>query len=69
MEYVQPLLPGFETAKPEEREEMISRTRSQIHLARQFCRFDKMQKMATNDNMKKLLEKAKQDTLKLMQRC
>lgn len=69
MEYFQPLLPGFEEAKPEEREEMISRTQSQIHLARQFCRFDKMQRMATNDNMKKLLEKAKQDTLKLMQRC
>ena len=66
--YVQPLLPGFETAKPEEREELISRTESQIFLAKQFCRFDKMQKLATNDNMKRMLEKAKMETIKLMQR-
>lgn len=66
--YVQPLLPGFEEAKPEEREELISRTESQIFLAKQFCRFDKMQKLAKNDNMKRMLEKAKMETIKLMQR-
>lgn len=67
--YFQPLLPGFETAKPEEREELISRTESQIFLAKQFCRFDRMQKLAKNENMKRMIEKAKRDTIKLMQRC
>lgn len=67
--YVQDFLPGFLEAEAETREGMISETERQLHLAKQFCRFDKMQRLATSDTMKRMLEKAKRDTIKLMQRC
>lgn len=67
--YIQPLLPGFEEAKPEEREIIITETERQVYLARQFCRYDKMLKVCKNEKMRLMLEKAKRDTIKLMQRC
>lgn len=67
--YVQDFLPNFLDAEAEARESMISETERQIYLARQFCRFDKMQRLATNDRMKKMAEKAKMETIKLMERC
>lgn len=66
--YVQDFLPNFLDCEAEARESMISETERQIYLAKQFCRFDKMQKLATNDNMKRMLEKAKRDVIKLMER-
>lgn len=66
--YIQPLLPGFEEAKPEEREIIITETERQVYLARQFCRYDKMIKVCKNERTRQLLEKAKRDVIKLMQR-
>lgn len=67
--YVQDFLPNFLDAEAEARESMITETERQIYLARQFCRFDKMQRLATSDRMKKMAEKAKMETIKLMERC
>lgn len=64
----QEYLPNFLKAEAEARESMITETERQLYLARQFCRFDKMQKLATSDRMKKMAEKAKMETIKLMQR-
>ena len=66
--YVQDFLPHFLDAEAEAREGMITETERQLYLARQFCRFDKMQKLATSDRIKKMAEKAKMETIKLMQR-
>ena len=67
--YTQPFLDGFLEADAEAREAMISETETQVYLARQFCRFDKMQKLARNDNIKKMAERAKMETIKLMERA
>lgn len=64
----QHFLDGFLQAEAEARESMISETETQVHLAKQFCRFDKMQKLAKNEIIKKIAEKAKLETLKLMER-
>lgn len=66
--YEQPFLDGFLEAEAEAREKMIDETTRQIHLARQFIRFDKMIKLCRNDHTRKMLERCKADTLKLMQR-
>ena len=66
--YVQDFLPHFLDAEAEARESMITETERQLYLARQFCRFDKMQRLATSDSIKKMAEKAKMETIKLMQR-
>lgn len=64
----QPFLPGFLEAEAEAREAMISETERQVHLAKQFIRFDKALKKCKNPSMQKMLEKYKQQTLKLMER-
>lgn len=64
----QPFLDGFLKADAEARETMIDDEARQIHLARQFCRFDKAQKLCRNESSKKMLERCKLETLKLMQR-
>lgn len=66
--WVQPDLDGFLQADAEAREAMIDDTTRQVHLARQFCRFDKAMKACKSEHMKKMLAKYKQQTLKLMQR-
>lgn len=66
--YTQHFLDGFLQAEAEARESMISETETQVHLAKQFCRFDKMQRLAKNEIIKKIAEKAKLETLKLMER-
>ena len=63
----QPFLPGFLEAEAEAREAMISETERQVFLAKQFCRYDKMQKVCKSKQMQKMLEKAKRDTIRLMQ--
>ena len=68
MKYIQDFLPNFLEAEAEARKEMISETERQLYLARQFCRFDKMQKLATNDIIRKMAERAKMETIKLMER-
>lgn len=64
----QPFLDGFLKAEAEDREKMIDETTRQVHLARQFIRFDKASKLCKNPVLKKMLERYKQETLKLMQR-
>ena len=66
--YEQPFLDGFLKADAEAREQMIDETTRQLHLARQFNRFDKAMKTCKSEHMKKMLAKYKQQTLKLMQR-
>ena len=64
----QPFLPGFLEADAKAREAMISETERQLYLAKQFCRYERAQKKCPNEYMKKMLERYKQETLKLMQR-
>lgn len=66
--YVQDFLPGFLEAEAKEREAMISETERQLYLAKQFCRYSKMQKSCKNEFMQRMLEKAKRDIIKLMER-
>ncbi len=49
------------------KEELISETERQLHLARQFCRFSRMQKVCKNEKMQQMLEKYKLDIIKLME--
>lgn len=64
----QPFLDNFLAAEADARESVIDETTRQVHLARQFMRFDKAQKACKSEHMKKMLEKYKAQTLKLMQR-
>ena len=63
----QPFLPGFLEAEAEVREQIIEETTRQLHLARQFCRFERALKVCKNPAMQKMLEKYKLETIKLMQ--
>ena len=67
--YVQDFLPGFLEMEAEARESMITEYERQLHLAKQFCRYEKQQKLCHSDFMKNVLEKAKRDIIKLMERC
>lgn len=64
---VQDFLPGFLEAEAEAREAMISETERQVHLAKQFIRFDKMIKVCKSPALIKKLEQYKRETLKLME--
>lgn len=66
--YVQDFLPGFLKAEADVREAMISETERQLHLARQFCRYSNMQKVCKSESMNRMLERAKRDIIKLMER-
>lgn len=68
IKYTQDFLPGFIEAEAETREQMISETERQLHLAKQFCRYSKMQKVCKSEQMQKMLEKAKRDVIRLMER-
>ena len=67
--YVQDFLPNFLKCEAEARESMISDTERQLLLAKQFCRYSKMQKVCKSEFMEKMLEKAKMDIIKLMERA
>lgn len=64
----QPFLDNFLKAEAEARESMISEQERQLHLARQFCKYDNALKVCKNENTRKVLEKAKRDVIKLMER-
>lgn len=66
--YTQDFLPNFLKCEAEARESMISDTERQLLLAKQFCRYSKMQKLCKNEFMERMLEKAKRDVIKLMER-
>ena len=59
---------NFLKAEAEARESMISEQESQVYLAKQFCKYDKALKVCKNENTRKVLEKAKRDVIKLMER-
>lgn len=61
------MIVGFMEADDQGREELISETERQLHLARQFCRFSKMQKVCKNPSMQAMLEKYKKEIIKLME--
>lgn len=67
VKYVQDFLPNFLDAEADAREKMIDETTRQVHLAKQFIRYDKMIKLCRNDNTRKYLERAKQEILRLME--
>ena len=64
----QPFLDGFLKADAEARESLISEEERQLHLAKEFCRYDKAQKLCKNEATRKLLERCKMQTIKLMER-
>lgn len=66
--YVQDFLPGFLEMEAKEREAMISETERQLHLAKQFCRFEKAQKLCRDERTKKMLERYKIEIIKLMEK-
>jgi hypothetical protein len=66
--YVQDFLPGFLELEAKEREAMISETERQVYLAKQFCKYDKALKICRNETTRKIMEKAKRDIIKLMER-
>ena len=66
--YTQDFLPGFLKMEAEKREAEISEQERQLHLARQFCRYEKALKVCKNEFMRNVLEKAKRDVIKLMER-
>lgn len=63
-----PFVDDFLKAETDSREALIDETTRQVHLARQFIRFDKAIKLCKNERTKQQLEKYKQETLKLMER-
>lgn len=62
----QPFLDNFLKAEAEARESIIDKEARRLYLARQYMRFDKALKICKNEQMRKMLEKYKQETLKLM---
>lgn len=68
LKYTQDFLPNFLDCEAEAREKMIDETTRQVHLAREFIRFDKALKLCRDERMKAMLQKCKQQTIKLMQR-
>lgn len=66
--YTQYFLPGFLKIEPEQREDEISEQERKLHLARQFCRYEKALNVCKNEFMRNVLERAKSDVIKLMER-
>ena len=64
----QPFLPGFLEAEASAREAMITETERQVFLAKRFCKYDNALKVCKHENTRKILEKAKRDIIKLMER-
>lgn len=64
----QPFLDNFLKAEAEARESMISEQERQVYLAKQFCKYDNALKVCKHENTRKILEKAKHDVIKLMER-
>ena len=65
----QPFLDNFLKAEAESRESLITKTETQLHLAKQALRFEKMQKkIGGNKKLYDVLERYKQETFKLMER-
>lgn len=61
-------LEGFMNADEKGRELIVDETTRQVHLAREFIRYDKAKKLCRDPKMQAMLEKYKQEILKLMQR-
>lgn len=65
----QPFLDNFLKSEAEAREALIEKTETQLHLAKEALRFEKMQKkVGNNKQLYDLLERYKQQTFKLMER-
>lgn len=66
--YIQDFLPGFLEAEASAREAMITETERQVFLAKRFCKYENALKVCKHENTRKILEKAKRDIIKLMER-
>lgn len=65
----QPFLDNFLKSEAEATEALIEKTETQLHLAKQILRFEKMQKKVCKDSsLYAILERYKQQTFKLMER-
>lgn len=64
--YTQDFLPNF--IESENKNEFIDETERQLHLARQFCRYDKQLRVCKSPTLQRMLEKAKSDIIRLMER-
>ena len=59
---------NFDKVDAEAQKAMISETERQLHLARQFCKYNKAIKLCKNEKTIQLLERCKRQTMKLMER-
>ena len=66
--YVQDFLPNFLETKTEDRNGFIHETERQLHLAKQFCLYDKQLSVCKSPTLQRMLEKAKLDIIRLMER-
>lgn len=66
--YEQPFLDGFLEMEAEQREKFISDMTTQIHLAREFNRYEKMIRLCPNDHLKSLYERQRSKIIQLMSR-
>lgn len=64
----QPFLDNFLKADAEAREAMIEEQTRQLHLAKQFCRYEKAQRLCRDERTKQLIQRCKMQTIKLMER-
>lgn len=65
----QDFLPNFLKCEAEARESLITKTETQLHLAKQILRFEKMQKkVGGNKKLYDILERYKQETFKIMEK-
>lgn len=66
----QPFLDNFLQSEAEARESLITEMETQLHLAKQILRFEKMQKkVGSNKKLYDILERYKQETFRLMEKC
>ena len=69
MKLEQPFLENFLKAEAEARESLITETETQLHLAKQILRFEKMQKkIGGNKKLYDIIERYKQETFRLMEK-
>lgn len=66
--YIQDFLPNLLETKTEDRNEFINETERQLHLAKQFCRYEKQLRVCKSPTLQRMLEKAKADVIRLMER-
>lgn len=57
-----------EFLQSEQKQKLVEETERQLLLAKQFCRYDKQLRICSSPTLQKMLEKAKMDIIRLMER-